>query len=315
MYYKRTRQSSDILVAERRYSRGRPPWLPCTAINHFCGRFPMRTIRFFFSVMLCIIAVIVLVSGCGQRKAALEKQKANLRAVWTEAAWNKGNYDGLDNLFSTDYVYHNIPFADIKGLDAYKQFITANRSAYPDINITLEDAIIEGDKVVSTGTYQGTQTGLSPTMGITTGKQVNFKWCVVSRMANGKFVESWAYVDYLGLRQQIGYTMLPPITKTTFARVHIHQFKPEKMEEVFNMYRESFVPVIKSQKGFCGLFGLKNDTTGKSISITLWDNEANATANMQTEDYKSVSKTFADKFKGSITAKIVQEGYVVAVQE
>lgn len=278
------------------------------------GRFPMRTNKVLtaFSVLFIASAVgLSLFSGCGGQKGDVEAIKTTIRTVWIEDAWNNGNYLGLDTLFSPDYVYHNIPFADFKGLDAYKKFITDNRSAYPDIRITLEDIIVEGDKVMTRGTYQGTQRGVSPTMGITTGQTVDFKWCVVSRMAGGKFVESWAYVDYLGLRQQIGYTMIPPVTDKTFARVTITQGKPEKYEEQLKIYKESLVPAAKQQKGFRSIISLRDFTSAKSMTITIWESEADAIANEQSGYYKEQVAKFQEYF----TAKPIREGYTVTVLE
>jgi predicted ester cyclase len=266
-----------------------------------------------FQLLICLgIAAIlfaaILVTGCGQQN---EKLKNDIRRIWVEEAWNKGNLEALDGLFASNYVYHNIPLTDMNGLDAYKQFITNNRTAYPDIKISLEDVVIEGNTVVTRGTYQGTQQGLSPTMGISTGKPVDFRWCIVSRIEKGKYVESWAYVDYLGLRQQIGYTMLPPITEKTFARVTITQTKPEKRGEAVKIYNENVVPEAKKQKGFHGIMSLSDFKTGKGISISIWDSEAYAIANEQTGYYKAQ----VDRFKDLFTAKPIREGYVVTAQE
>jgi len=277
----------------------------------------MRNVKLMSILAILVIAAVVfavLMAGCGQQKAEIEKQREIARLI-VEEAWNKGNLGVLDEQYAPDLVYHQTPFPDIKGLAAYKQYVQKNRTTYPDLKITLEDVIVEGDKSVLRGTYTGTQKGVSPTLGISTGKPVNFNLCMVSRSMNGKIVEVWAYVDWQALMQQSGYKMSPPITETTFARLHIHQFKPEKMAEVMHWYRNRFVPVIKSQNGFRGLYGLTDDKTGKSVSITLWDSEADAMASMQAEDYKALSKEFADKFKGAMTAKDIREGYTVTVQE
>ena len=273
----------------------------------------MRSYKLIISLAFSVIAatfMMIYMAGCGQQKAEINKQKELARLVVDEA-WNKGNLGVLDEQVAPDFVYHQSPFPDIKGVEAYKKFIQDNRTAYPDIRITLEDVIVEGDRVVSRGTYTGTQKGISPTLGISTGKPVNFNLCTVARTANGKIVEEWAYVDWLGFMQQIGYKMSPPVTQNTFARVHINQVKPEKLEESLKVYREGIVPVIKSQKGFRGIYSLNNFKTGKSLSITIWDSEAEAIANTQTGDYKAV----VDKVKSFLTAKEIREGYSVTVQE
>jgi heme-degrading monooxygenase HmoA len=86
---------------------------------------------------------------------------------------------------------------------------------------------------------------------------------------------------------------------------------PEKTDEATDLYKEGVVPAAKSQKGFCGIYLLSNPKTGKAISISLWDNEADALANEQSGYYQEQ----LGKFKDFFTAPPVQEGYEVAVRE
>ena len=74
--------------------------------------------------------------------------------------------------------------------------------------MTIEDDFAEGDKVGSrgyiTGTHKGDFEGLAPT-----GKQVKFAYIDLWRVENGKLVEFWAQVDYLGLMKQLGLVPKP----------------------------------------------------------------------------------------------------------
>ena len=283
----------------------------------------MRTVKFVSTLTIFVIVTIAcsaLFPGCGQQKAAIEKQKNIFRQIFevtVNEAVNKGNLEVLDKYYAPTYVRHNPPNPDIQGLEAYKKYITDARYAFPGINLkeSIEDMIIEGNLVVSRGTEQMTWKDISPTMGISPSELVNLKWLRINRIENGKCVEEWIHYDWLGFRQQLGYKISPPITENTFARMHILYFKPDKMAEVMQWYRERLVPVYKSQKGFRGCYGLNDDKTGKSVSITLWDSETEAMASMQAEDYKALAKEFADKFKGAMTAKDIREGYTVTVQE
>jgi hypothetical protein len=49
----------------------------------------------------------------------------DLAALWrpTDEAWNKGNLDALDEVYSPNLVYHQPPFPDFVGLAAYKKYI------------------------------------------------------------------------------------------------------------------------------------------------------------------------------------------------
>jgi hypothetical protein len=74
---------------------------------------------------------------------------------------------------------------------------------YPDIQLTVEDVIAEGDKVVArntvTGTHQGEFMGVGPT-----GKSVTYNEIFIFRFANGRVVETWGVVDVLSQMKQLG---------------------------------------------------------------------------------------------------------------
>jgi len=82
------------------------------------------------------------------------------------------------------------------------------RSALPDLRITLEDDVAEGDKVVSRwraqGTHQGGLMDIAPT-----GNEVAFTGITIHRIEDGKIVEEWENWDALGLMQQIGAVPSP----------------------------------------------------------------------------------------------------------
>jgi predicted ester cyclase len=79
------------------------------------------------------------------------------------------------------------------------QFLTA----FPDVSISIEDLIAEGDKVVGRlhvrGTNSGPFAGRPPT-----GKKIEFGSFRIFRIAGGKIVATWAMQDRLGLREQLG---------------------------------------------------------------------------------------------------------------
>ena len=83
------------------------------------------------------------------------------------------------------------------------------RSGFPDIHITIEDEIAEGDKVLSRwtlrGTHKGEFAGTAPT-----GKHVTVTAMTLFRFEAGKIVEGWDYWDALGFMTQLG---LLPVKK------------------------------------------------------------------------------------------------------
>ena len=138
-----------------------------------------------------------------------EEFKATIRRV-VEGAYNKGNLDALDELYAADFVVHKPPFPDIEGLEAFKQFIADTRISYPDVQLTLDEIIVEGDRTAARWTFRGTQTGQSPTTSAPpTGKQVTFTGCSVTHLVEGKTVEEYQNADWLSLLQQLG--VIPPL--------------------------------------------------------------------------------------------------------
>jgi steroid delta-isomerase-like uncharacterized protein len=170
-----------------------------------------------FSVIITLILLFCFILCCQQKVAEEapeaitgEEIKANMHKEMEEA-WNNGNVDILDEYYADDMIYHIPPFPDVVGLEAYKKFILDNRSSYPDIKLTVEEIIVEGNSGSMLWTYEGTQTAGSPVLGIhPTGKHVVFKGCAFFHLREGKSVETWNYVDWVGLMKQLGFTITPP---------------------------------------------------------------------------------------------------------
>lgn len=264
-------------------------------------------------VLLSIVSIAVIIaclSGCGHHQAMIEERKDTMRMI-TEEAWNKGNLDVLDGLYAPGYVYHRASYPDIEGLDGYKQYIMDNRTTFPDLRLSLDDIVVESDRVAIRGTYTGTNDGVSSLLGTATGKEVNFSWCGIRRFdENGKIAEEWMYWEQTKFNQQLGFALHPPITENTFARVTVTQMKPDRMQEGVDLYKESVVKEARAQKGYCGIYLLSDFDTGKSLSIAIWNSEEDAIANEQSGYYKAQ----VDKFKDLMTAPPVRESYRVTVQ-
>jgi len=127
------------------------------------------------------------------------ENKALVRRSW-EAA---DNLDVLDEVYTPDAVWH-LPDGDIQGVEDFKQYLTMYKTAFPDVNVTLEDEIAEGDKVVNRVTIRGTHQGEIAELGPPTGRRMEQKGMTISRLAGGKIVEEWQAFDNLSLRQQLG---------------------------------------------------------------------------------------------------------------
>ena len=136
-----------------------------------------------------------------------EQNKAVIRR-WIKAL-NAGNLDVADEIYARDFVMHDPGNPDrLPGPEGTKQGFAAFLAAFPDLHVTIDDIIAEGDKVVwrvsLTGTHNGEFLGIAPT-----GKQISNKGITIVRMVDGQFAEGWQNGDDLGMLQQIG--AIPPL--------------------------------------------------------------------------------------------------------
>jgi predicted ester cyclase len=87
-----------------------------------------------------------------------------------------------------------------------RQFVQIYRGAFPDVRLTINDQIAEGDIVVTrwtaTGTHNGELMGIAPT-----SKRATVTGVDIDRYQGGKVVEAWASYDMLGLLQQLGVAL------------------------------------------------------------------------------------------------------------
>ena len=113
------------------------------------------------------------------------------------------NLDILEEVYDTDLVWHE-PDQDIQGMEQARQFVSMFLSAFPDLQATVEDAIAEGDKVVTRWTLRGTHQGEIEEFGPPTGKQIEVKGITIHRIEDGKIVEEWERYDNLSVLQQLG---------------------------------------------------------------------------------------------------------------
>ncbi len=132
-----------------------------------------------------------------------ENNKVVVRRLLDEV-WNKGNLSLVDELFTPNFEFHDASTPDLgRGPESEKKRVTLYRNAFPDLRITIEDMIAEGETVVTRwscrGTHKGDLSGIAPT-----GKQITISGITVGRFANGKIAQGYANWDALGLMQQLG---------------------------------------------------------------------------------------------------------------
>ncbi|MDQ5823563.1 MAG: ester cyclase [Chloroflexota bacterium] len=137
-----------------------------------------------------------------------DQNKAIARRILQDVVGN-GNLDGVEQVMAVDVVDHTPqPGFDGAGIGEFKSVITMLRAAFPDLSVTIEHMIAEGDKVAQRWTLRGTNkgefAGIPPT-----GKQISVGVIEILHFADGKVVERWGQVDNMGMLQQLGVIPAP----------------------------------------------------------------------------------------------------------
>ena len=151
----------------------------------------------------CAGALVALLLAVGQAGYAddLGENKRVIRRLYDEL-FSKWNFAVVDEVFSPDFVGHEMPPDMPRGPEGIRQFYAGIRAGLPDVQLTVEDMIGEKDKVVVRWRARATHSG--PFLGIPpTGKAVSFTGIAIYRLSKGKVVERWVEVGLFGLAQQL----------------------------------------------------------------------------------------------------------------
>lgn len=134
-----------------------------------------------------------------------EDNKALMRR-WFEEVWNKGREDAIDEMFAPDGVAHGLADetdAALRGPDGFKPFFRKFRDSFPDIEVIVEDAIAEDDKVavrcILRGKHSGDALGFAAT-----ARPIEVTGIAITRIEDGKIVEAWNNFDFLTMFKQLG---------------------------------------------------------------------------------------------------------------
>ena len=124
--------------------------------------------------------------------------------------YNSGNLDTLEEVLAADFIPHNMMPGLPPGLDGVRALQQGTMATWPDLHVTTEDLLAEGDKVVERWTQTQTHTGAA-VFGApaNSGKKVRVTGMSIYRIANGKIVEHWAEMDFYTVLVQLGVVPAP----------------------------------------------------------------------------------------------------------
>ena len=114
--------------------------------------------------------------------------------VWVEGL-NRGDVSAADAAFAPDCVVHITGVAEpLRGVGPWKELISGLLRAFPDLHLTIEDQLVQGDRVAFRWRASGTHTGplgAAPA----TGRSVRLDGLILDRVADGRVQERWEQWD------------------------------------------------------------------------------------------------------------------------
>ncbi len=127
----------------------------------------------------------------------------SLTQRYNDELWNKKNLAIIDEMVAPDFVDRDQVPGLPAGREGVKVFAQMYISAFPDVQVKIEDIIVEGNKVVFRWTANGKHTGAL--MGIPpTGKSATVKGISINHYRGNQIAEGWNLFDQLGMLQQLG---------------------------------------------------------------------------------------------------------------
>lgn len=132
----------------------------------------------------------------------IEEKKKLVRRYYEEVV-STGAVDEATRFIAPDYVEVHDNKRHAIGIDGAKEHIRGVRQTYPDLHLTVEQQIAEGEWVVTRvtmrGTHRGEWQGIKPT-----GKVVELTAVNIDRVVGGRIVEHGGAANLLGPLLEIG---------------------------------------------------------------------------------------------------------------
>lgn len=122
-------------------------------------------------------------------------------------AWNRHDLAAYRELYAPEAVIHGVapvPLGVAETLGVYTAFF----AGFPDLQLTVEETICEGERIAVRfaigGTHQGEFQGIPPT-----GRRIAVQGITTLRYHDGRVVERWNQLDQFAMLQQLGVLPAP----------------------------------------------------------------------------------------------------------
>lgn len=126
----------------------------------------------------------------------MSEANKQLISRWFEEVWNQRSEAAIEAMLSRDAEVHGLPEPDsvLKGPEEFKTLHRAFCEAFPDMHVTVDDTITEGDRAAVRWSVEMTHTGDG--LGFpASGKRARVKGMSIVTIKGGKIEEGWNYAD------------------------------------------------------------------------------------------------------------------------
>jgi predicted ester cyclase len=148
---------------------------------------------------VAVLAILAVTPAFGKNLRA-DKNKAIVRRVFTDLL-SQGKYDVASQILAKDFVNHGTT-KDL-GFDQNLADVQGWRAAFPDLGVTVEREIAEGDFVTVLWKGGGTNTGSGNGLNAT-GKKAEGRGISIFRVVDGRVKEEWTEYSQLLILRQLG---------------------------------------------------------------------------------------------------------------
>jgi len=154
------------------------------------NRQPGGAMRLLCIIVQCFLtSALLLAQGSPTPDASIQaRNKATAMRVFNEI-FNQGEFQVAEEIYAPDFQNHGLhQSADLK---TDQEAVHAEKKAFPDLRMSVQQIISEGDKVAVLWTFQGTHTGSGYEGLPPTGTWVEVRGITIWRIVNGRIVEEW----------------------------------------------------------------------------------------------------------------------------
>jgi steroid delta-isomerase-like uncharacterized protein len=133
---------------------------------------------------------------------AAEAHRALIRRYYDEL-WNQWRLELADVLLAPDVTFRGSLAVEVAGIAGFKGYVRLVQTAFPDFHNTVEELVVEDDRVVARLTYRGTHRG--PLFDLAaTGRRVSYAGIALFRITGGRIASGFVVGDTGRLRQELG---------------------------------------------------------------------------------------------------------------